>query len=105
MERIDGDLGLLSELVELLRVDSQTQIHGTREAIESGNARAVQVTAHTLKGALSNLAAGRASRVAEELESMGASGQLNGADEKLNELEQELARAMKGLESLRQEVA
>ncbi len=105
MERIDGDVALLSELVELLRIDSQTQIHGTREAIESGNARAVQVTAHTLKGALSNLAAGRASRVAEELESMGASGQLEGAGEKLNELEHELARAMKGLESLRQEVA
>jgi two-component system, sensor histidine kinase and response regulator len=105
MERIDGDVVLLSELVDLLRVDSQIQIHGTREAIESGNARAVQVTAHTLKGALSNLAAGRASRVAEELEAMGASGHLEGADEKLIELERELARAMKGLESLRQEVA
>jgi two-component system, sensor histidine kinase and response regulator len=105
MERIDGDAALLSELVELLRADSHTQIRVMREAIEIGNARAVQATAHTLKGALSNLAADSASRVAAQLEVMGATGDLKGAKGKLDELELELARALKGLENLRQEVA
>ena len=99
VERIDGDPLLLVELVELLREDSSRQLRTAQEAIANRDVIAVQRLGHALRKALANLAAPLASRAAEELESIGKSGDLSLAKEKLGELERELARAIQVLET------
>jgi two-component system, sensor histidine kinase and response regulator len=100
LERIDGDRGFLSELLVLFRADYPAQIGTAREAARSGDAVALQKVGHALKGALGNLAAPIASRIAGELESMGRSGNVALAGIRVTELEEELNRVIEALEDL-----
>ena len=104
-ERIDGDRAFLSELFDLFRADAPAQIQMAREAIVNGDAGGLQRVGHALKGALGNLAAPCASRLAGELESMGLACDLALAKVKLSELERELGRVIETLEGLCLEVA
>jgi two-component system sensor histidine kinase/response regulator len=100
LERIDGDLGFLSELLELLRIDYPKQIRGARAAIEKGDPAALQRVGHALKGAMGNLAAHTASKIASELESMGTARDLAFAETKVVDLEKEIGLVVKALEAL-----
>jgi two-component system, sensor histidine kinase and response regulator len=100
LERIDGDLGLLSELLELFRSDYPGQILALREAFKNRDATALQKVGHALKGALGNLSAPIAARIAGELESIGKSGEVSSAGSKVNDLEVETGRVIEALESL-----
>jgi HPt (histidine-containing phosphotransfer) domain-containing protein len=55
---------------------------------------------HAMKGALGNLAAPVASRIAREIESMGRSGDMTLAGHRVAELEEELVRVINTLEDL-----
>ena len=70
--------------------------HATAE----GDCALLQSVAHGLKGALSNLAAPIAARIAGELEAMARSCNLDSATLRLTELEAEMERVMARLESL-----
>jgi two-component system, sensor histidine kinase and response regulator len=100
MERIDGDLTLLSELLVLFQGDYPLQIQNAREAVGKDDAAALQRVAHALQGALGNLAAPNASRLAGELLSMGKLGKAASAGTKVTELEEELIRVIEALEDL-----
>jgi two-component system sensor histidine kinase/response regulator len=105
LERIDGDRTFLSELLELFRADYPGQIRTAREAVSNGDAAALQLVGHALKGALQNLAAPIASKLAAGLESMGRSGDIALAEPRVKELEKELPRVIETLEALCLEVA
>ena len=64
------------------------------------DAAGLQRVGHTMKGALGNLAAPIASRIAAELESMGESGDIALAGSRVSELEEELRRVVETLEGL-----
>jgi PAS domain S-box-containing protein len=100
LERIDGDLALLSELLDLFRTDYPAQIRAARHAIDNRDAAALESIGHTLKGALGNLAAPIASNLASIIESMGRSGDLTLAAAKVSELEAELIRVIEQLEGM-----
>jgi signal transduction histidine kinase/DNA-binding response OmpR family regulator len=100
LERIDGDRAFLSELLSLFRDDYPGQLRSVRQAVEAGNAEALQRAGHALKGALANLAAPTSSRLAGQLESMGRTGDLPSAAGVLADLETELERVVEELESL-----
>jgi len=100
LERVEGDRGLLSEMLQLLREETPGQLRSAREAIIKGDAAALQRVAHSLKGAFGNLAAPVAARVAGELELMGKSGDMTLAGAKLSVLEGELGRVVETLEGL-----
>jgi signal transduction histidine kinase/DNA-binding response OmpR family regulator len=100
LDRIDGDLSLLSELLELFRGDYLGQIRALREAVENRDAATLQRVGHALKGALGNLSAPIASRIAGELESMGKSGETTLAGSKVNDLDDEAGRVILALETL-----
>lgn len=104
LERIDGDRAFLSELLDLFRQDYPGQLQAAREAVSKGDAAALQRVGHALKGALGNLAAPIASRLAGELESMGRSGDIALAGTRVAELEEELPRVIAMLEALCLEV-
>jgi HPt (histidine-containing phosphotransfer) domain-containing protein len=104
LERIDGDRSLLAELVELFRGDYPGQIRTAREAVAKGDAGTLQRVGHALKGTTGNLAAPIASRIADELESMGRTGDLALAGTRVTALEEELIRVVEVLEGLCMEV-
>ncbi len=100
LDRIGSDRSLLSELLELLRREYPSQIRTAREALANGDAAQLQRTGHALKGAMENLAAPIASRIASQIESAGATGDIALARTRVNELEEELVRVIERLESL-----
>jgi HPt (histidine-containing phosphotransfer) domain-containing protein len=100
LDRIGGDREFLAELLELFRADYPEQLERAREATARGDAAGLQHVAHSLKGALRNLSAGIAARLAEEIEGMGQRGEVSGAEGRLAELEREAARVVTALEGI-----
>jgi two-component system sensor histidine kinase/response regulator len=100
LERVDGDRELLAELLELLRKDYPVQIKAMRRAIAENDGKALEHVAHSMKGALGNLAATSGAGIASDLEKIGKSGHAAQAQARLAELEDELDRVVKQIEGL-----
>jgi len=100
MERIDGDVSFLAELLELFRGDYTEQAATARQALEKKDNAALQRVSHALKGALGNLAAPTASRLAAELESMAKIGDLTFAKVRIDDIEVEVIRVIEALEGI-----
>jgi signal transduction histidine kinase/CheY-like chemotaxis protein len=105
LERVDGDYSFITELAELFRTDYPRHLGTAREALSRQDSPAVEKASHALKGALVNLAAGPASRLAQDLEANARSGDLSHAGTALQQLEEELNRVMIQLETLQPGVA
>jgi CheY-like chemotaxis protein len=103
LARVEGDMELLREIVELFHTESAKLIARIGQALASKDSSAVERTAHSLKGSLGNLGAARAMEKALILEKIGHSGQLMKADEAFKDLEEELALLKPELEALIQE--
>jgi len=103
MERIGGDREFLAELYETFREDYGKQMEAMNTALGAGDAAAMAHAAHSLKGALSNLAAKRASAQAADVEAAGKAGELAQAEAALRQLEPELDRVLQALSALCQE--
>lgn len=100
MERVDDDLELLEELLEIFEEDAQEHIDAMRAALSSSDAVQFERSAHSLKGSSYNMSAVRLADIALELEKAGHEGSLEGAGEKLNELEEELHRVIAALNEI-----
>ena len=100
MERIDGDLGFLGEVAEIFRGEYPAQMRMVLEAQVMGDAASVRRIGHSLKGALANLSATDAAKLAARVEQMGKSGDLTGLDRTLTALSKELERVDRTLETL-----
>jgi two-component system sensor histidine kinase/response regulator len=94
LERVDGDVSFIAELLAMLRDMYPEQIQAMHAAIAAGDCTALQRVAHALKGALGNLAAPIASTVAGELEAMAGSGHIQNATAAVKELESEIRRIL-----------
>jgi HPt (histidine-containing phosphotransfer) domain-containing protein len=105
LERVNRDLGFLSELLDIFRRDYPRQIEAARRAIADDDAPALQRIGHTMKGSLGNLAAPIGSGIAAELEAMGTSGDLTHAGSRTADLEAELVRVVETLEEICLETA
>ena len=103
LERIGDDREFLTELFETFRDDYSKQLEAMRTALGNGDAMEAAHAAHSLKGALSNLSAKRASALAAELESAGKEGDLQRVESWLRDLEPELTRVVDALSALCQE--
>jgi two-component system, sensor histidine kinase and response regulator len=101
--RVEGDVELLADIIELFKEDSARQIAAIRDAIDAKQADLLRRAAHTLKGTCGNLGAPEAAATAWELEKLAAAGDLSGAHECLRSLEEQIQRAGKLLDCLRQE--
>ncbi|MCS7259837.1 MAG: Hpt domain-containing protein [Anaerolineae bacterium] len=89
LKRLDGDETLLAELMDMLLDQIETGITHLAEAIERGDARGVEQTAHTLKGASASLGAERFRQCAFQLEQLGRRGDLSDAADVLTRLREE----------------
>lgn len=79
LDRVDNDIGFLSETVEMLATDGRALMEQVRQSISSGDAAGLGKTAHTLKGMVSNFASPQTHAGALALEHIGKSGELAGA--------------------------
>src|SRR5256712_231047 len=104
MERLEGDAGLLAEMVGLFLQDYPRLLAAMREAVARGDAKSLERAAHTLKGAVSNFAAPAATAAALRLEQMGRQANLTQAEEAFAALEAELDRLKSLLAQFCQEV-
>jgi CheY-like chemotaxis protein len=100
LARIDNDLGLFQELVEIFVDDYPRLLAEIREALAQKDAWRLKVAAHTLKGAVANFEANAAFEAAKKLEKIGTEGNLEGAEEVFSELEQALERLHPALEKI-----
>jgi|GEM_PF-1060963 FOG: HPt domain len=87
LERVDGDLELLREVVKLFLDETPALMRSLRTAIERGDCKAVERVAHSLKGSAANFGAAGVVNAARRLEELGRSGTTEGASELLQLLE------------------
>jgi two-component system sensor histidine kinase/response regulator len=92
LRRIGHDEELLRDLCNIFLEESPKQMQKLQEAIAAGDAEGVMRAAHSLKGELSYLGAGRAAQIARQLEDMGRNRHLTECAELCANLEQALAR-------------
>jgi len=97
---VDGNAQLLRELVALYLEDCPRLLVEIREAVARGDAAALQIAAHTLKGSAGSLKAQRTAEAALQLEMMGREASLDGAADALGVLEREAAASRLAMVSL-----
>jgi signal transduction histidine kinase/DNA-binding response OmpR family regulator len=97
---VDGNRRLLRELVRLFLADYPQRVREINEAVRRGDAEALRIAAHALKGSIGNLAAKNAFEAAQRLEIMGRDRDLDNAAEGQVTLESELARLIEALGTL-----
>jgi two-component system, sensor histidine kinase and response regulator len=103
LDRVEGDMQLLDDIVALFKEDSVRQLAAIQEAVEKKEPESLRRAAHTLKGACANLGASKAAATALELERAAAVGDLSRAHESLQVLEAQVQQAQKLLDVLKQE--
>jgi CheY-like chemotaxis protein len=103
LARFDGDVDLLRELAGIFIDECPNYLCNIREAIHSGNAKALEHSAHTLKGSVGNFTTKDAHASALQLEILGRLGSVDGAAEILQKLEEHLERFNRTLASMAKE--
>ncbi|NBO93258.1 MAG: response regulator [Planctomycetia bacterium] len=81
LERCGGDRVLLRELIDLFLAELPSQTIALKTAVESRDASTLYRLAHTMKGSVATFAAESAREAALTLETIGRSGEWNGAAE------------------------
>jgi two-component system sensor histidine kinase/response regulator len=92
LDRVGGDVVLLRELVGVFLADCPRLWHDIEDALSRGDARNLSRAAHTLKGAVATFGAKSVRSAAEQLERLGDTGDLTGAENLAARLENELQR-------------
>ncbi len=102
LARADGDVDLLRELARLFIEHGPRMLDELREALMTLDARAVERSAHRIKGSLDTVAATVAADLAHRLECLGREGNLARAGELFLQLEREFRHMSPELTALAQ---
>jgi PAS domain S-box-containing protein len=105
LKRVDGDRELLKEVANLFFEDTPRLLTEVRNAIQRGDGKALERSAHALKGSVSNFGARTASEAAFSLEQMGRNGDFARANEVFAQLEGQLTLLLPALETALKEKA
>jgi HPt (histidine-containing phosphotransfer) domain-containing protein len=68
LDRIDGDVDLLKEVVQIFLEDTPRLLTNLYSGIKSGDNEAVERAAHTLKGATANISAKRLQQLSQYIQ-------------------------------------
>ncbi len=94
LDQLGGDEETLREVAQLLLDTCPALVAPIRAAVQAGDAAALKVAAHTLKGSLAVFAAAPAVAAALALETLGRQADLAPAGAALTRLESELERLL-----------
>ncbi|MCX6638185.1 MAG: Hpt domain-containing protein [Acidobacteria bacterium] len=86
LERVGGDERLLREIAVLFLDECPRVMREIRAAVEAGDAVALELAAHSLKGSVGNFGADKVFQAALRLEAIGRSRDLSSAHEALSDL-------------------
>jgi two-component system, sensor histidine kinase and response regulator len=100
LARVDADVELRNELLTLFLADCPRLVSELGRAVAQRQASALASAAHTLKGALSAVAAHRAAEAAERLERLARGGDLADVDRAHGELHAELSALLPELHAV-----
>ena len=100
LERVEGDLELLTELVEMFPECAEETLAELSEACARRDAHAARAAAHTLKGMCANLALEQSAQLAKSLELASIAAQWDQCAELLSALRGEVQREYELLASL-----
>ncbi len=103
LNHVEGDRELLQEIIALFFEGTPAQLADIRGALERRDAVALARAAHTLKGTVGTVGGQKAFARALQLETLGRSGNLDGAEAVYKELEQEVAGLGRALAALQEE--
>jgi signal transduction histidine kinase/DNA-binding response OmpR family regulator len=87
---VDADAKLCNELITLFLAECPQLVAAIRQSVEQRHASEIASAAHTLKGALSTVAANRAAMAADRLDRLARGGDLSDVDRAHMELQDEL---------------
>jgi two-component system sensor histidine kinase/response regulator len=103
LERVEGDQELLTEMIHLFQGDAPKLLTAMREALQRGDMAVLERSAHSLKGAVSNLSA-KATAAALQLEKDAKNKDAEAAKKSLAEVERAVERLLPALAELCQGV-
>jgi two-component system, sensor histidine kinase and response regulator len=92
LERVEGDLELLTDLIGIFLEDLPRQVDALRKAVEDQDPNRIEQEAHRLKGAAASLGATAVSAGAARLEQSGRERNCAAAQSEWIQLEPEIAR-------------
>jgi len=95
----DGDPDIVAEVGGLFLEHSPQKIAAILQAVENGDAKGLQTAAHSLKSSSAYVGAMRLSELSRELEMMGRSQVMDGAEEKAEKLNREYKQVMMELDA------
>ncbi|OPX80275.1 MAG: Bacterioopsin transcriptional activator [Methanosaeta sp. PtaB.Bin039] len=96
----EGEPDIVKELANIFLGHSPGRIAEMRRAVEAGDSEALFREAHNMKSSSASMGALRLSGICKDLELLSKSGSLDGAAEKMRELEGEYERVKAALTSL-----
>ena len=99
-DRVDGDMHLLRELIEVFAEEGPKMLARIEDAVRRGSASDLEKSAHKIKGSALQFSAQAAAAVAFELEEMGRRGSVTGAEPLLHTLRQEIILLQAALNSM-----
>ena len=95
----EGDPDIVAEVGGLFLEHSPQKIAAILKAVENGDAKGLQTAAHSLKSSSAYVGAMRLSELSRELEMMGRSQVMDGAEEKAERLNREYKQVMMELDA------
>jgi len=95
----DGDPDIVAEVGGLFLEHSPKKVAAILQAVDRGDANGLRTAAHSLKSSSAYVGAMRLSEMSRELEMMGRSQSLDGAEEKAERLKREHKRVIMELEA------
>jgi len=98
--RLNGDVDLLRELVQIFSQESPHLLENISAAIERGSCEEVRKFSHKLKGSALQFSGSGVATLAASLEQMGEHNKLEGAALVFSDLEREVANLEKSLHSM-----
>ena len=100
--RVEGDRDLLRELIDALQGETKPLLEAITGAVKSGDPARLERAAHKLKGAIVVFGARNVVSTAQTLESMGREGNLQTAEQHVQQLEAQLIEVQAALSELRE---
>ncbi|MBN1323475.1 MAG: PAS domain S-box protein [Methanotrichaceae archaeon] len=93
----EGEPDIVCELGELFMSNLPGRLESMRSALHQGDATALFRAAHDMKSSSANIGALRLSEICRQVEMMGRSGDLDGAEERLILIDMEISRVRSAL--------